>query len=163
VVYQDRVTALDNVLVAAEHGVPVGIENDKITGGLRTIFHPAGKSVFEFNQSQGPVSVPAPWANVDGRLGVVAAAGSVMKYVPATGYHPAMAVGIDVLYASSSDQSHRVKAGDEVARRVVLFLVEVDAEKTAKLAESLRIVNESGAKVLRFELPEGLEAQVPLL
>ncbi len=163
VVYQDRVTALADVVVSAEHGVPVGVENDEITGGLRTVFHPGGKNVLEFNKSQGPVSVAGPWVNVDGRLGVIAAAGSGMKYVPSTGYHPGMAVGVDVLYASSSDQARSVKAGDEVARRVVLFLVEVDAKKTAILATSFRIADESGAKVLRFKLPEGPEAHVPLL
>ncbi len=163
VVYQDRVTALADVLVTAEQGVPVGIENDEITGGLRTVFHAAGKDVFTFKTSQGPVPMAGPWANVDDRLGVIVVAGSGMKYVPSTGYHPGMAVGADVLYACASDRSRSVKTGDEVARRVVLFLVEVDAEKTAILAKSSRIANESGRKVLRFRLPEGPEAQIPLL
>jgi hypothetical protein len=163
VVYQDRVTALADVSVAAERGVPVGVENDKVTGGFLTVFHPAGKSVFEFNKSQKPTGIAGSWANVDGRLGVVVIAGSGMEYVPATGYHPGMAVGIDVLYASSSDQPKSVKAGEEVTRRVVLFLVEMDAEKTAALAQSLSVTNESGVRVLRLMLPEGPEAQVPLL
>ncbi len=163
VVYQDRVTALADVSVSAERGVPVGIENDKVTGGLRTVFHQAGKTVVEFNKSQPPVPVAGPWANVDGRLGVIAVSGSGMKYVPGNGYHPGMAVGIDVLYASSSNRPKRFKTGEEVARRVVVFLVEVDPKQTAALAKSFTIPDNAGAQVLRFKLPEGGAAEVPLL
>lgn len=163
VVYQDRVTALTNVSITAEQGGLVGIENDKVTGGKRTVFHGGGESLFDFTKPQGPAAIAGSWANVDGRLGIVPVVGSGMKYVQAKGYHPGMAICADNLYASFSDRARDVKAGEEVARRVVIYFVEVDAKKTAALAKSATVTMKDGVPVLRFKLPEGGKAEVPLL
>ena len=163
VIYQDRVRALTNVSVAAEHGVPLGIENDKITGGTRTLFHQNGETVFDFQKTQAPMAVSGSWANVDGRLGIVVVEGSGLSYAQATGYHPGMAVCADVLYGSSCGQLKNVKAGEEVAKRIVLLFAEISPKKTESLVKSFKIENKAGHRVLRFQLPEGGKAEVPLL
>jgi hypothetical protein len=173
VIYQDRVTALTNLSISAEHGVPIGIENDKVTGNSRTIFYDESSSssasassstvVQAFQKSPPPVTLPGHWANVDNRLGIIPVAGSGMIYAPAHGYQPGMAVGADILYASSSSQPKSFKAGAEVAYRIIILFVEVDARKTAQLAKSVSITNRSGAEVVRLRLPEGRTAEVPLL
>ena len=158
VVYQDRVSALSDVSLARELGVPVGIENDQLTGGRRTVHHRDGKTAFDSEKPQPPAAIPGPWANVDGRLGVVSVVGSGLTYAQAAGYN-AQAVCADVLYGSYSDRPRSFKAGDEVARRIVLFFVEVTPEETSALSQSVRIEGD----VLRFTLPEGGEAEVSLL
>ena len=162
VVYQDRVSALRDVSVARELGVPVGIENDQLTGGLRSVYHKDGKTVFDWRKPQKPVAIPGDWANVDGRLGVVAVAGSGMVYSQAAGYNP-QAVCADILYGSFSDAPRSFKAGDEVARRIVLFFADVTPEETSALAQSVKIVDTPDGQVLRFTLPEGDQCEIALL
>jgi hypothetical protein len=162
VVYQDRVTALVDVTVSRELGVPVGIENDEVTGGRRVVDHRDGQRTFTWQQPQPAVALPGPWANVDGRLGVVVAAGSGLSYRQASGYDPHTAVCADVLYGSFLDRPRQFKAGEHVARRIVLFFAEITAKKTAALAQAVRIQATPG-QVLQFKLPEGGQAEVPLL
>lgn len=158
VVYQDSVEALADVSIARELGVPLGIENDRISGGRRVVYHQGGQTVFDWEKSQQFVGIPGSWANVDGRLGVVVAAGSGLTYTQATKYN-AQGVYADVLYGSFSGTARSAKAGDEVARRVLVFYTEVTPEETAKLAQSVK----TDGTALRFALPEGGEAEVSLL
>ena len=158
VVYQDRVSALRDVTVVRELGVPVGIENDQLTGGLRTVYHKDGKTIFDWQKPQKPAAIPGDWANVDGRLGVVTATGSGMVYSQAAGYNR-QAVCADILYGSFSDAPRSFKTGDGVAHRIVLFFADVTPEETASLAKSVRIEG----SLLRFTLPEGGDAEVQLL
>jgi hypothetical protein len=157
VIYQDSVTALSDVTVARELGVPVGIENDELSGGTRTVRFQDGETIFDWTKPQQPVAIPGSWANVDGRLGVISVEGSGMTYSQATGYN-AQAVCADILYGSFSDRPNTFKAGDQVARRIVVFFVEVTPEETSALARSIRIES----KVLRVTLPEGGEVEIPL-
>jgi hypothetical protein len=163
VVYQDSVTAMVAVKVEQERGVPLGIENDELTGGKRVVFYEGGKRVFEWQHPQDAFAMPGAWANVDGRLGLVTLAGTGLAYFQAKGYHPQMAVCPDLLCASFSPWSRQFKAGEQVARRTALVLVEVTPKQTAALAKSVRIEAEQGGPVLRFRLPEGGEVQVRLL
>jgi hypothetical protein len=163
VVYQDYVTALSDVTVSRELGVPVGIENDEVTGGKRVVYHQGGKTTFDWGTPQKPLALPGPWANVDGRLGVVMVAGSGLSYHQATGYDPHTAVCPDILYGSFSDHPQHFKAGEEVAHRIVLFFVEVTPKTTSTLSRSFSIAEGSGTQVLRFKLLEGGQAEVPLL
>jgi hypothetical protein len=162
-VYQDRVTAQSEVSLTRELGVPVGIENDEVTGGKRVVYHEGGKTTFDWKTPQKPFALPGSWANVDGRLGVVMAVGSGLSYQQAAGYDPHTAVCPDVLYGSFSDRPQHFKAGDEVARRIVLFFVEVTPKTTSSLSRSFTIAEGTGAQVLHCKLPEGGEATVPLL
>lgn len=161
-VYQDCVTALSDVYAACELGVPLGIENDRVTGGSRTVYHRDGATVFDWQRPQPPTALPGSWANVDGRLGIVAVAGSGLAYTQAVMYDPGMAVYADVLYGSFSHRPRTFRAGSEVVRRIILFFVEVTPDETSVLAQSVRIEGAPGSQMLRFGLPEGGVAEVPL-
>jgi hypothetical protein len=163
VVYQDRVIALADVSLAHELGAPIGIENDEVSGGERVVYHQDGQATFDWRTPQHPVPLPGSWANVDGRLGVVMAAGSGLSYHQATGYDPHTAVCPDLLYGSYSDRPQRFKRGDQVAHRIVLFFVEVTPKTTATLSRSFTIAERPEGQVLRLKLPEGGDAEVSLL
>lgn len=163
VVYQDEVTALANVTVLRELGVPLGIENDELSGGQRTLYHQDGQQLFNWRTHRRPAAIRGAWANVDGRLGVVAAAGSGLAYAQPPGYDPHMAVCADVLYSSYQEGPKHFQAGETVAHRVILVFTEVSPKQTAALARSVRLEEQSGHPVLRFKLPEGGEATVPRL
>ncbi len=162
VVYQDRVTAITDVTVTRELGIPFGIENDKLSGGKRSVYHQYGKTVFDWEKAQETMVIPGSWANVDGRLGIVTAAGSGLAYCQASGYNQ-QAVFADVLYGSFSDQPRSFKAGDEVASRIAVFFTEVSPEETAALAQSVHVEHTANGGVLRMRLPEGGETRLPLL
>jgi hypothetical protein len=163
VVYDDRVVAVSNVTVRAERGAPVGIENDEISGGTRTIYSQDGETNIDWKNPRQPVQLAGSWANVDGRLGVVAMAGAGMAYAQASGYSPGISVCADTLYGSCSDHPQKFKAGEEVARRVTVFLVEAGPKETSTLAKSCRIEQRPGGDVLRFKPPGGKAVEVPLL
>jgi hypothetical protein len=163
VVYEDRVTALSDVTVRSERGAPVGIENDEITGGTRMVSHQDGQHAFDSRKPQQPFTLPGTWANVDGRLGVVMAAGAGLAYAQAFDYSRGISVRSDILYGSYSDRRRRFKAGEEVAHRLAIFFVEVAARETRDLAQSWRIETKPGGQVLRFKQPGGKDAEVPLL
>ena len=163
VVYQDRITALSDVSVSRELGVPVGIENDEVTGGQRVVYHRGGQTTFDWKKPQPPVALPGSWANVDGRLGVVMALGSGLSYRQSSGYDPHTAVCADVLYGSFADRPQHFKNGEQVARRVVLFFVEITPKQTAKLAHTFEIEDKVQTQVLHLRLPDGGTVEVPLL
>jgi hypothetical protein len=158
-VYEDHVTAQGDVTVHAERGVPVGIENDPITFGLRTVTDENGQRRFEWKHSQPAAALSGAWANVDGRLGIVTLAGSGMTYAQASGYTRGMSVGSDVLYGSFSDKGRSFKSGEEVTHRVAIFYLEVNPEQTAALAKSCRI--DADGKTLHVKQPDGSEVQLP--
>jgi hypothetical protein len=162
VVYQDQVTALSSVSVTRELGVPIGIENDSITGGKRVTYHQDGKMVFDWSKPAPPATVPGPWVNVDGRLGAVVVEGSGINYSQATGYN-GQAVYADVLYSSWSDRPKTFNPGEQVTRRIAIFCVEISPTETAALAKSVRIDATPSGQVLRFKLPNGSESTVTLL
>ena len=163
VVYEDRVVALEDVRVRQERGVPLGIENDQMTGGRRIVFHREGKCVFDLKHPQSPSRIPGSWANVDGRLGAVVVGGAGLAYLQAAGYHPQMAVCADVLCGSYSVHDRHFKAGEEVARRIALLFLEISPEQTRALAGCVRVEGNADHQVLRFHLPEGGEVKIRLL
>lgn len=162
VVYEDRVTALTNVTVRSELGVPVGIENDWLNGGTRLVSDEDGQIKFDWQKPQRPVALPGSWANVDGRLGVIMLDGAGMAYAQASGYSRGISVYTDILYGSYSDRPRRFEAGDEVAHRVEIFFTEVTPKETAALAKSCRIATTPNGPVLHFKQPGGKPGEVPL-
>lgn len=171
VVYQDRVTATADVTVKRELGVPLGIENDEITGGVRTVASEGGARRFEFRQASEPAELAGGWANVDGRLGLVRVAGAALAYVPAKDHARGIAVATDILYGSRAERTRSYRAGEEVAHRVAILLVEATPEETAALASAWKIESRDGSgdgagggRVLRFTVPGGGagEVTVPL-
>jgi hypothetical protein len=161
-IYEDRVTAMTNLTVRGEQGVPMGIENDEITGGARVVFAQSGETDFDWHKPSSPVAFSGPWANVDSRLGVVMIAGSGLTYTQASKYSPGISVYSDVLYGSYSDQTREFKAGEEIAHRVAVVFVEVTPKETQKLAHSCRIESRLNGQFLRFQQPDGKSGQVPL-
>jgi hypothetical protein len=162
VIYEDQVTALSNVTVRAERGLPIGIENDSLTGGRRTLSDEDGLTIFDWQKPQQPASIPGNWANIDGRIGVVVLTGAGMTYNQATRYSPGIAVYSDILYGSYSNEVRRFKAGDEVAHRIAVFFVEVTPKETRKLARFCKIEETPGGKLLEFKQPDGRATEVPL-
>ncbi|EEF60660.1 hypothetical protein [Pedosphaera parvula] len=161
VVYQDQVTAVKDVTVKKALGVPVGIENDQISGGMRVVSDQDGQIIFDAQKPRQLAAIPGAWVNVDGRLGVVMMAGEGMAYAQASGYSPGISVCADSLYGSYSDQPKKFKAGEEAAHRVVIFFVEATAKETSALAKLCRIEEKSGGKVLRFKQGKKV-VEVPL-
>jgi hypothetical protein len=162
VIYQDHVTALADVTVRGERGVPIGIENDSLTGGTRLVSHEDGQITFDWEKPQKSVALPGSWANVDSRLGVVMLDGAGMAYAQASGYSRGISVYTDILYGSYSDGPRQFKAGDKVAHRVAIFFTEVTPQEMSKLAKSCRIETAPGRKELHFIQPDGKTGQVPL-
>jgi hypothetical protein len=162
VVYEDRVIALTNVTVQSERGVPLGIENDEITGGARVIFDESRQFKLDWQKPRPPFGVSGKWANVDSRLGIVMVIGSGVAYVQASKYSPGIAVYSDVLYGSYFDRSQQFKRGEQVAHRIAVLFVEVTPKETEALAKSLRIETKSQRRALRFQQPEGETVEVPL-
>ena len=163
VVYEDRVTALTNVTVRSELGVPVGIENDWLNGGTRFVSDKDGQIKFDWQKRQPAVGLPGSWANVDGRLGIVVVNGSGLTYVQASGYSRGISVCTDILYGSYSNHPRRFEAGDEVAHRVEIFFTEVTPRETSKLAKSCKVETTPNGQVLHFKQPDGNVSGVPLL
>ena len=153
VLYEDQVIALAEVSITKELGVPIGIENDQITGGKRIVYSQAGQTVFDWQKPQPPVAITGSWANVDGRLGAVMIEGAGMSYLQAKNYTPGISVQTDILHASFSTQPRHYKQGDVVARRVALFMVETSAKATAAVARSIQVENKPDGKILHFKLP----------
>lgn len=162
VVYQDDVTALANVTVRGERGVPIGIENDSLTGGTRLVSDEDRQITFDWEKPQRPVALHGSWANVDGRLGVVTAAGAGMAYAQASGYSRGSSVYSDILYGSYSDHPRQFKAGDEVTHRVEIFFIDVTPQQTSNLAKSCRVGTAPGGRVLHFQQPDGKTGEMPL-
>ena len=158
VVYMDRVTAVSDVTVNQEFGVPVGIENDEFTGDSRTLYHQDGSQVITGPDTEQLIRIPGKWANVDGRLGMVMVAGSGMAYQDVGKYNRDGARE-DTLYCSFSDQPREFKAGDIVANRVVVFFVETSPQETSDLAGKVAF----DGKTLCVPLSEGGMYESPVL
>jgi hypothetical protein len=162
VVYEDHVTALEDVTVTEERGMPLGIENDQITGDSRSLTCEGAETRFDTGHPRTPLTVPGNWANVDGRLGLVAVSGAGMTYAQAKGYSPGISVCADILYGSFSNRTKTFNKGEEIAHRTAVFYLEVSPRKTASLAKTVTVVQAKDGKVLRFRLPEGETATIPL-
>jgi hypothetical protein len=91
------------------------------------------------------------------------AASAGMTYAQASGYPRGMSVYSDILCGSWSEQTCRFKPGEEVARRVALFFVEVTSEETLALAQSCRIEEKPAGQMLHFRQPGGKSQEIRLL
>lgn len=162
VVFEDRVTALSDVTVQREQGGPIGIENDEITGGTRTVSCQSGQVVFDWRNPQHQANLSGSWVNVDGRIGAVILKGSGIAYAQASDYSRGLSVYTDILYGSRSDQTRQFKAGKEVARRVAVCFVEVTPNETLALSQSCKHHTSHGGEVLHIKQPDGRNAEVQL-
>jgi hypothetical protein len=149
VICLDRVTAVKDVRIEQQIGVPVGIQNDELNGDRRTLCYEGGSQIITGPNTDQTIRIPGKWANVDGRLGVIAPIGGlVYRDMPKYNRNGARE---DFLYGSFSAEPREYKAGDVVAQRALVFLTETSAEETASLASKVRLY---GTR-LSVELPEG--------
>jgi len=159
VVYQDVVVAMDDVVVEREKGVPLGIENDDITGGKRQVSFQNGQSLCDCAKPPGPLAIAGNWVNIDSRLGMIAIQGEGMSYRPATAVTPGIAVKTDLLYGSFHEGKQVFKRGQEVCRRIAVCYVNVTPKETSRLAQSCKV--DGGC--LHVALGGGGAADIPLL
>jgi hypothetical protein len=164
VIYMDRVMTDSDVTIKQESGPYVTIENDEFTGDQRTLYFAGGSQVVKGADTEGLIRIPGNWANVDGRLGMVAPTdrgglvkGSGLAYQDVKPYNRDGARE-DYLFGSYSDKPQAFKAGEEVARRIVVLFTEVTPEETASLAGKIRLTGET----LHVLLPEGGEYALPV-
>jgi hypothetical protein len=61
------------------------------------------------------------------------------------------------------DHPKSFKAGEEVARRIAIFYVEVTPQETSTLAQSARIETRPKGEVLLFRTAGGAESILPLI
>jgi hypothetical protein len=158
VVYQDVVVAMEDVVVEHEKGVPLGIENDEITGGQRLVSFQNGQSLCDCAKPPGPLAIGGNWVNIDSRLGMVAIQGEGMSYLPATAVTRGISVKTDLLYGSFHDGKQSFKRGQEVCRRIAVCYVNVTPKETSRLAQSCRV---DGGR-LHVTLGGGGAADIPL-
>jgi len=165
VIYMDRVTADYDVTVKQELGAYVTIENDEFTGDQRTLYWAGGSQVVKGPDTEGLIRIPGNWANVDGRLGMVAPTdrgglvkGSGLAYRDVKPYNRDGARE-DFLFGSYSEAPRKFKAGEEVARRIVVLFTETSPEETASLAEKIQVIGDT----LHLTLPEGGEHEFPAI
>lgn len=162
VIYEDEVTALADLTMQKELGIPLGIENDEITGGARHVSSRDGQFVAKWQELKPALPLTGSWANIDGRLGVVSIAGSGLSYAQGSGYLPGISVCADILYGSYSDRPRQFKQGQIVVRRVAIFFVEVTSQETSRLAKSSSLEEKHGAQILHFKQPDGKDGQITL-
>ncbi|MDI6827861.1 MAG: hypothetical protein QME62_05180 [Armatimonadota bacterium] len=112
--------------------------------------------------TQKPIEFSSRWVNIDGRLGVIAVAGSGLAYVQASGYNE-QAVYADVLYGSFSNRKRQFKAGDQIVHRVIVFVVETSPEETSVISENVMIKETLKGRILHLKLPAGEEYQFSLM
>ena len=163
VIYEDEVTALADVTVKKELGIPVGIENDQITGGIRTVTGKAGATSVDFRRPQKFLNIPGSWVNVDDRLGVVMLDGARICYAPATAYSPGIAVSTDILYGVFNDVNRQFNPSETVAHRLAIVLSEVTPEETSAVHLSSRIEDKPDGRTLYFKQPGGKQTAIALL
>lgn len=159
VVYQDVVVAMEDVVVEREKGVPLGIENDDLTGGRRQVSSQSGQRLCDCLKPPAPLAIAGNWVNVDSRLGMVALQGEGMSYQPATAITRGISVKTDLLYGSFHDGTRSFKRGQEVCRRIAVCYVNVTPKETSRLARSCKV---DGGR-LHVALGGGGAADIPLL
>jgi hypothetical protein len=162
VVYEDIVVAQSNITVRAERGLPIGIENDQITGNTRTLTDATGQTTFTFGKVTPAKAISGNWANVGGRLGMVTIDGAGMAYFQGTGYLPGICVCADTLYGSYNTNSRAFKPGEVVAHRIAVVCVETSPKETAALAKSCLVKMQPGSETLEFTQPDGTKGQASL-
>jgi hypothetical protein len=161
-IYEDEVTALDDITVEKELGMPIGIENDEITGGNRVVTSQDAQVVVNWKDPKPSMAIAGRWVNIDSRLAVVTIAGSGLLLAPSSGYLPGISVCCDTLYGSYSDRPRQFKAGEVIVHRMAVALVEVTPQETSRIVQSCRIEGPGGSQFLTFKQPDGQDCRAPI-
>ncbi|MES2459422.1 MAG: hypothetical protein V4671_02475, partial [Armatimonadota bacterium] len=149
-----RVTALGDVTVAEERSLVVGVENDEVSGGKRQI-EAGGTKLTAVGGEPGDHPLTGNWANVDGRLGLIAAPGSRLMY-RSVGKPNRAGAREDFLYGQFQGGTLReFKQGAVVAERAGLLLPGASAAETARIAATMKVERSVGGRTVRFTGPDG--------
>jgi hypothetical protein len=105
----------------------MGIENDRLSGGERTLWSSQSSKTIPALEKQPPLDLPGNWLNISDRLGLISS-GTSFNYTPAGGYTQ-KAVAAD-----------RVVLKDAVVWQIV---PEVDHLATQTIAQTFRFDSQS--------------------
>jgi hypothetical protein len=158
-VYLDRVTANREVMVTEARGLPVGIENDPVSGNFVRLFTANGEQVRR-GGAAGDLPVPGGWANVDDRLGVVSAAGPMVYRSAGKPNRPGARE--DILYGALVTAPRAFHPREEVVRRAMILLPDATAAQTKKVAATVRLDRGDIGTSVSFHDVDGAERMVSL-
>ncbi len=150
-VYLDRVVAQKDVTVLEEQGLPLSIENDEVSGNQRHLHTQDGTRLLVGGQAQ-QIVLAGNWANVDGRLGMIAP-GTPLLY-NAAGKPNRAGAREDILFGSWRSGARTFKAGETIAERASLWLLDSSKEETAQIAASTQVERGKDGITVRFTAPD---------
>ena len=137
VIYTDYVRANAAATITKDQGGLMAISTDEMTRTKRTLYFDNAQNQetgMSHKQSDGSqfLTMNTNWVNIDNALGIVNVDGKTMGF----GNHANNnSVNTSKLYASYSDKSKDVKAGDIVDKRNIIYYSNVNAESTRKLMQ----------------------------
>lgn len=137
VIYTDYVRANTAATITKDQGGLMAISTDELTRTKRTLYFDNAQnqeSGMTHKQSDGSqfLTLNTNWVNIDNALGVVNVDGKTMGFGNRANNN---SVNTSKLYASYSDKSKDVKAGDIVDKRNIIYYSNVNAESTRKLMQ----------------------------
>ena len=137
VIYTDYVRANAAATVTKEQGGLMAISTDELTRNKRTLYYADGnesETGMTHKQSDGSsfMTINSNWVNVDNALGIVNLDGTRMAFGDRANNNSIMT---SKLYASYSDESRQVKAGEVVGKRNIVYYSNVDAASTKAVME----------------------------
>jgi hypothetical protein len=127
VVYMEQLLAMSTIEITSEHGIPLGIEMDAMSGLTRTVYAEDGVLV---SNGTEVITFPGEWINLDDRLGIIVKGGHGIAFgetVPRYGAAQRLLVG------SYYTVPTQYIAGEMFADQVALVLADVGHEATAML------------------------------
>ena len=137
VIYTDYVRANTAATITKDQGGLMAISTDELTRTKRTLYFDNAQnqeSGMTHKQSDGSqfLTMNTNWVNIDNALGIVNVDGKTMGFGNRANNN---SVNTSKLYASYSDKSKDVKAGDIVDKRNIIYYSNVNAESTRKLMQ----------------------------
>lgn len=137
VIYTDYVRANTAATITKDQGGLMAISTDELTRTKRTLYFDNAQnqeSGMTHKQSDGSqfLTLNTNWVNIDNALGIVNVDGKTMGFGNRANNN---SVNTSKLYASYSDKSKDVKAGDIVDKRNIIYYSNVNAESTRKLMQ----------------------------
>lgn len=137
VIYTDYVRANTAATITKDQGGLMAISTDEMTRTKRTLYFDNAKNQetgMTHKQSDGSqfLTLNTNWVNIDNALGIVNVDGKTMGFGNRANNN---SVNTSKLYASYSNESKNVKAGDIVDKRNIIYYSNVNAESTRKLMQ----------------------------
>ena len=137
VIYTDYVRANATATITKDQGGLMAISTDEMTRTKRTLYFDNAQNQetgMTHKQSDGSqfLTMNTNWVNIDNALGIINVDGKTMGFGNRANNN---SVNTSKLYASYSNESKNVKAGDIVDKRNIIYYSNVNAESTRKLMQ----------------------------